>query len=83
MLSEKNIFSMSEIIEEGFKIKQSRILDNILVTGNKLSNQRTGYQKTATLKAAFLEKKPSYFYMYTWLESIIVALANCLNVVIS
>ena len=52
---------MSEIIVEGFKIKQSRILDNILVTGNKLSNQRTGYQKTATLKAAFLEKKTAIF----------------------
>ena len=52
---------MSEIIVEGFKIKQSRILDNILVTGNKLSNQRTGYQKTATLKAAFLEKKTQLF----------------------
>ena len=61
LLSEKNIFSMSEIIVEGFKIKQSRILDNILVTGNKLSNQRTGYQKTATLKAAFLEKKTAIF----------------------
>ena len=65
LLSEKNIFSMSEIIVEGFKIKQSRILDNILVTGNKLSNQRTGYQKTATLKAAFLEKNPAIF-MFTF-----------------
>ena len=63
LLSEKNIFSMSEIIVEGFKIKQSRILDNILVAGNKLSNQRTGYQKTATLKAAFLEKKPAIFML--------------------
>ena len=82
LLSEKNIFSMSEIIVEGFKIKQSRILDNILVTGNKLSNQRIRYQKTATLKAAFLEKN-NYFYVYTWRENIIVALANCPNIIIS
>ena len=64
LLSEKNIFSMSEIIVEGFKIKQSRILDNILVAGNKLSNQRTGYQKTATLKAAFLEKKQLFLCVH-------------------
>ena len=66
---------MSEVIEEGFKIEQSRtnkILDNIIVIGKQLSNQRTGYQKEATVEAAFL-KKASYFYGYTWLENIILA----------
>ena len=30
------------------------ILDNVILIGNVMSNQRTGYQKAAILKAAFL-----------------------------
>ena len=34
--------------------KVPKILDNIIVIGKELSNQRTAYQKTATGKAAFI-----------------------------
>ena len=36
------------------KVEQSKILDNIIVIGKQVSNQRAGYQKAATGKAAFL-----------------------------
>ena len=63
------------------KAEKTKIFDYIIVIGNQLSNQKTGYQKAASLKAAiqFFEK-PVIFNGYTWLENVILA-ANCLNVV--
>ena len=42
-------------LQDWARQNKASILDNILI-GNQLGNQKTGYQKTATLQAGFIKE---------------------------